>query len=72
MRNRIKCITYHIQANQCAINANVAIKSINTAAPYSEYRSIFLATRTNRNRRAVFNSPINVVVYYPNVNDVNK
>lgn len=51
-----------MQANQWAINANVAINRINTAAPYSEYRSILRATRTNRKRRAVFNNPINVVV----------
>lgn len=52
-----------MQASQCAINANVAIRRTKTAAPYSEYRSIFRATRTNRNNRAVFNSPINVAVW---------
>lgn len=52
-----------MQANQWAIKANVAIKSNNTAAPYSEYLSIFRATRTNRRRRAVFNKPIRVVVW---------
>lgn len=60
-----KCIilfTYHIHASQCAIRANVAISNNNTAAPYSEYLSIFLATLTKRKRRAVFNKPIKVVV----------
>lgn len=60
--------TYHMQANQCAIRANVAIKSTSTAAPYSEYRSIFRATRTRRSNRAVFNSPIKVVVCKREIN----
>jgi len=41
----------------------VAIKSNKTAAPYSLYLSIFLATLTRRSRRAVFKSPIRVVVW---------
>lgn len=51
-----------MHASQCAIKANVAIKRIKTAAPYSEYRSILRATRTKRKSRAVFNNPISVVV----------
>lgn len=54
---------YHIHASQWAIRANVAIRSSKTAAPYSEYLSIFLATLTSRSKRAVFNKPINVVVW---------
>lgn len=30
--------------------------------PYSEYLSILRATRTSRNKRAVFNKPMRVVV----------
>lgn len=52
-----------MQAIQCAMSANVAIRSKRTAAPYSEYLSIFLATRTNLKSRAVFKRPINVVVW---------
>lgn len=51
-----------MQANQCAMRAKVAISSSKTAAPYSEYLSIFLATRTRRRSRAVFSKPIKVVV----------
>lgn len=60
------CISYHIQASQCAIKANVAIRSTKTAAPYSEYLSILRATLTNLNKRAVLRRPIKVVVckYY--------
>ena len=35
---------------------------MSTAAPYSEYRSIFLATLTNLSNLAVLSNPINVVV----------
>jgi len=56
-------IAYHMHASQCAISANVAISSSKTAAPYSEYLSIFLATRTSRNNLAVFSRPISVVVW---------
>ena len=56
-------IAYHIHASQCATKAKPNIKSKSNAIPYSEYRSAFLATLTNRNSRAVFNSPIKVVVY---------
>lgn len=55
-------IAYHMHASQWAISANVAISSSSTAAPYSEYRSIFRATRTSLSSRAVFSSPISVVV----------
>jgi hypothetical protein len=44
-------------------NAKAATSRIRTAAPYSEYLSIFLATRTSLNKRAVLSKPINVVVY---------
>lgn len=54
--------THQMQANQWAIRAKVAINSNNTAAPYSEYLSIFRATLTKRSKRAVFNNPIKVVV----------
>lgn len=53
-----------MQASQWAINANVAINNTSTAAPYSEYRSILRATRTKRNSRAVFNSPISAVLFF--------
>jgi hypothetical protein len=56
-------IAYQMHASQWAISANVAISSSRTAAPYSEYRSIFLATRTSRSNLAVFNSPMSVVVW---------
>lgn len=52
-----------MQASQCAMSTNVDIRSTRTAAPYSEYLSIFLATRTRRSSRAVFNRPISVVVW---------
>ena len=55
-------LTHHIHAIQWALRAKVPIKSSKTAAPYSLYLSIFLATLTSRKRRAVFNSPIKVVV----------
>ncbi len=51
-----------MQASQCAMSANVAMRRMRTAAPYSEYRSIFRATLTRRSRRAVFSRPIRVVV----------
>lgn len=51
-----------MHASQCAMSAKVAIRSRSTAAPYSEYLSIFLATLTKRNKRAVFSKPIRVVV----------
>ena len=54
--------SYQIQANQWAIRANVAISRISTAAPYSEYLSIFLATRTNLSNLAVLSNPMSVVV----------
>lgn len=54
--------TYQMQANQWAMRAKVAINSNNTAAPYSEYLSIFLATLTNLNNLAVFSKPVNVAV----------
>ena len=56
-------IKYHRQASQWAIKAKPNIKRKSKAMPYSEYRSAFLATLTNRKRRAVFNKPIRVVVY---------
>lgn len=52
-----------MQASQCAMSTKVDIRSTSTAAPYSEYLSIFLATRTRRSSRAVFSNPISVVVY---------
>ena len=58
----IEILAYQIHASQWAIKANVAMSRTKTAAPYSEYRSIFLATRTNLSNLAVFNRPINVVV----------
>lgn len=54
--------TYQMQASQWAMRAKVAINNTSTAAPYSEYLSIFLATLTSRSKRAVFNNPIRVVV----------
>lgn len=45
------------------MSTKVDIRSTSTAAPYSEYLSIFLATRTRRSSRAVFSNPISVVVY---------
>ena len=54
--------SYQIQANQWAIRANVAISRMSTAAPYSEYLSIFLATRTNLSNLAVLSNPMSVVV----------
>lgn len=57
------CVTYHMQANQCAMRAKVAMSSNSTAAPYSEYLSIFLATLTSRNSLAVFSRPMSVVVW---------
>jgi len=56
-------IAYQIQANQWAMRAKVAMSNNNMAAPYSEYLSNFLATRTRRNNLAVFNKPIRVVVW---------
>lgn len=56
-------IAYQMQANQCAINANAATNNNNTAAPYSEYLSIFRATRTSRSNLAVFSNPMRVVVW---------
>lgn len=53
---------YHKQASQCAISTKVAMRRRRTAVPYSEYLSIFRATRTSRNKRAVFNKPMSVVV----------
>lgn len=53
---------YHKQASQCAMSTKVAIKRRRTAVPYSEYRSIFRATRTSRSSLAVFSRPISVVV----------
>ena len=35
---------------------------MSTAAPYSEYLSIFLATRTNLSNLAVLSNPMSVVV----------
>lgn len=35
-KTELSVITYHMQASQWAINANVAISKTNTAAPYSE------------------------------------
>lgn len=55
-------ISYQIHAIQWAIKANVAINNSSTAAPYSLYLSIFLATLTSRKRRAAFNKPVRVVV----------
>ena len=55
-------MAYQMQESQCAISRKVASSNMSTAAPYSEYLSNFRATRTNRNRRAVFKRPINVVV----------
>ena len=55
-------MAYHMQASQWAMRAKVAISKSNTAAPYSLYRSSFLATLTNLRRRAVFSRPIRVVV----------
>lgn len=51
-----------MQANQWAIRAKVAMRRSRTAAPYSEYLSIFLATLTSLRSRAVFRRPIRVVV----------
>ena len=51
-----------MQASQCAMRANVAIRRSNTAAPYSEYLSILRATLTSLSNLAVFSNPINVVV----------
>lgn len=51
-----------MQASQCAISANMHMRSIRTAAPYSEYLSNFRATLTKRSSLAVFRRPINVVV----------
>ena len=56
-------IAYHTQASQWAIKAKVAISNNNMDNPYSEYLSNFLATLTSRNNRAVFNSPMRVVVW---------
>ena len=56
-------MAYQMQANQCASRANEHIRRHSTAIPYSEYWSNLRATRTRRNKRAVFNSPINVVAY---------
>ena len=61
--NNLSINIYQMQANQWAISANVAMSRIRTAAPYSEYLSIFRATLTNLSKRAVFNRPINVVVW---------
>lgn len=55
-------MAYQMQASQCAISANMHIRSIRTAAPYSEYLSSFRATLTKRSSLAVFRRPINVVV----------
>ena len=40
----------------------MAISRMSTAAPYSEYLSIFLATRTNLSNLAVLSNPMSVVV----------
>ena len=51
-------MAYQMQASQCAMSAKVHMSRKSTAAPYSEYRSSFRATRTSRSSRAVFSSPI--------------
>lgn len=51
-----------MQASQWAMRAKVAMRRRRTAAPYSEYLSIFLATLTRRRSRAVFRRPMRVVV----------
>lgn len=55
--------TYQMQANQCAMSTNVDMSRTRTAAPYSEYLSILRATRTSLSNRAVFRSPMRVVVW---------
>lgn len=54
--------THQMQASQWAMRAKVAMRRRRTAAPYSEYLSIFLATLTRRRSRAVFRRPMRVVV----------
>ena len=56
-------MAYQMQASQWATRAKADMRRMRTAAPYSEYLSIFLATLTRRSRRAVFSRPINVVVW---------
>ena len=56
-------MAYQMQASQWATKAKADMRRMRTAAPYSEYLSIFRATRTSRSRRAVFSKPINVVVW---------
>lgn len=51
-----------MHASQWAMRAKVAMRRRRTAAPYSEYLSIFLATLTRRRSRAVFRRPMRVVV----------
>lgn len=45
------------------MSAKVAMRSSRTAAPYSEYLSIFRATLTRRRSLAVFSRPMRVVVW---------
>lgn len=45
------------------MSAKVAMSRSRTAAPYSEYLSIFRATLTKRRSLAVFSRPMRVVVW---------
>ncbi|TNN46765.1 hypothetical protein EYF80_043050 [Liparis tanakae] len=49
-----KPMAYQMQASQWAMSTKVHMSKNRTAAPYSEYRSSFRATRTNLSSRAVF------------------
>lgn len=58
-----KPMAYHMHASQWAMSTKVHMSKKRTAAPYSEYRSSFLATRTNRNSRAVFRRLVKVAIF---------